>query len=304
MIIDTDAGLDDFLAIAYLLTRPEIRIEAFTLVNGVSDVDEGANAILLIQEKAGISPRIPVYKGAARPDNQFPAEWRHSASQLIDRLKWGRPSIPPQSISAEQFLAERLTPRRPPADILAIGPLTTLASVFRRTPAASRRVRKMVIMGGSIGPEGAQMGNIPPKLFAEGNIFVDPLAAEIVFSAGMKPTLVPLNATSQAIIDMGFVKAFRSTTPLGRIAGEVLRMIAADSLGPGQPPYHAWDPLAAMYCVVPPVLNNIVPLRLTVVRTGDHAGETRIAAGEPNVLAAMGADGVAFRDHYLTAFEN
>jgi inosine-uridine nucleoside N-ribohydrolase len=87
LIVDTDAGFDDVLAITYLLASGA-PIEAFTLVNGISDVDEGARALLLLQEKAGLSTPIPIYKGSRQPmagSNQFPDEWRHQATQIIEK---------------------------------------------------------------------------------------------------------------------------------------------------------------------------------------------------------------------------
>jgi inosine-uridine nucleoside N-ribohydrolase len=304
LIVDTDAGYDDFLAIAWLLGRRDIFIEAFTLVNGISDPDEGASALLLLQEKIAGVPAIPVYKGRERPlggNNGFPEEWRHQATSIIEALNWGTPSGSAQPKNAEEFLIERLAPPNGPANILAIGPLSNLGSVFRQAPESVRSIQRLTIMGGSFGPEGAPVGNIPASPGAEGNIYVDPLAAQIVFSSGSRPILVPLNATSEVPIDSAFVESFRPATPLGDFAQAILNIIDTDYLKSDMP-YDAWDPLAAMSLAVPSVLNNLVSLHVEVVQESANSGKTRTAEGDPNVRVALGADGNRFRKEYLSGF--
>jgi len=121
LIIDTDVGFDDLLAILYLLARPDVSIEAFTVVNGISDPQEGADAILMLQQMIG-GLQIPVYLGATQPmsgSNAFPAEWRHQASQM----GWGTPTQPPSSVSANQYLSGALA---------AQGSLSILAMTFQQ----------------------------------------------------------------------------------------------------------------------------------------------------------------------------
>ncbi len=84
VIIDTDAGSDDLMAIAFLLSRPDIHVEAITIVNGMAHVQAGARNVLRLLELAGRSD-IPVYAGRETPlsgNVEFPAEWRHTSDNL------------------------------------------------------------------------------------------------------------------------------------------------------------------------------------------------------------------------------
>ncbi len=300
LIVDTDVGFDDVLAITYLLACPTVTIEAFTVVNGISDVDEGAELLLLLQEKAGIRP-IPVYQGQRQPmsgSNQFPAEWRHQATLAREWLGWSRPSGRAQKIGAVDFLAARLTGPAPPAQVLAIGPLTNFAVALEGGAKASA-IQTMTIMGGALGPVGAKVGNIPNDYTAEGNIYVDPVAARTVLSAGIHPALVPLNATSQVVITSDFVSSFHSGTALGGIAKQILLLIASKFIAPDQPPYNAWDPLAAMGMVVSDVLTNLANLSVEV----SADGVTVTALGPPNVQVALGGNASVFLSNYQSAFQ-
>ena len=111
MIIDTDVGYDDLLAILYLLATGA-DISAFTVVNGICDVRDGAKVLLRMQEKLGLQEMIPVYMGAQNTQpNAFPMAWRNQANNL----KWGDPTDPthvPKPQSAATFLTQQLR-RRP-----------------------------------------------------------------------------------------------------------------------------------------------------------------------------------------------
>jgi inosine-uridine nucleoside N-ribohydrolase len=299
VIVDTDAGFDDFLAITFLLAAG-VSIEAFTLVNGISDVDEGAKALLLLQQNAGLAP-IPIYKGSNHPmagANHFPDKWRHQATQIIDDLGWGEPHGPIGTPDAVSFLVHRLKDASNPVEILAIGPLTNIARAFEREPSAPRAVKRLTIMGGAVGVP----GNIPPADLAEGNIYVDPLAAQIVLSSGVNPTFVPLNATSQVPITKKFIDSFNPTSTLGTIAKQILEIIAARFIKPHQPPYDAWDPLAAVALRHASVLQQVTSMDLEVVQSGINSGQTVQGTGTTNSQVAMSADADAFRHDYKAGF--
>src|SRR5436190_12490576 len=84
IIVDTDVGSDDLLALAFLLSRPDVRIEAITVANGLAHVDQGARMVLRLLELAHRN-EIPVYVGRATPlqgNAAFPAEWRKQMEEL------------------------------------------------------------------------------------------------------------------------------------------------------------------------------------------------------------------------------
>jgi inosine-uridine nucleoside N-ribohydrolase len=300
LIVDTDAGFDDFLAITYLLASGA-PVEAFTLVNGISDVDEGAKALLLLQEKAGLTTKIPVYKGARQPmagSNHFPDEWRHQATQIIKDLHWGEPTGHAEPQGAVEFLVQRLANPSKPAQILAIGPLGNLGRTLTKAPASAKAIQRLMIMGGAVGVK----GNIPPALVAEGNIYVDPFAAQTVFGSPIMPSLVPLNDTDKVQITKHWIDSFNPPGALGAIAKGVLEIIEKEFIGPGQPPYDAWDPLAAVALSTPDVLKKINPMNVEVVQTGTNSGQTVKGTGPANAKVSLSADAAVFRQAYVAGF--
>ena len=118
VIVDTDAGTDDILALAYLLSLPEVRIEAITVVHGTAHVREGARNVrrlLYVAGKAG----VPVFDGEERPlkgVRPFPAAWQETADRLpgVDLPKIADPPPPEDAVS---FLKRRLKDRGRPVRI-------------------------------------------------------------------------------------------------------------------------------------------------------------------------------------------
>jgi purine nucleosidase len=300
LIVDTDAGFDDFLAITFLLASGT-PIEAFTLVNGISDVDEGARALLLLQEKAGLTTPIPIYKGsrhAMAGSNEFPAKWRHQATEIIKDLGWGEPTGTIGTHGAVEYLVERLSDASNPARILAIGPLTNLGRTLQQAPNSTQAIQQLMIMGGAIGVK----GNIPPALKAEGNIYVDPLAAQTVFSSTLMPTLVPLNDTNRVRITREFIDNFNPPGTLGAICKSILTIIEKKFIGPHQPAYDAWDPLAAVALNTPSVLIDMMQIDVEVVQSGTDSGETVKGTGAADVNVAKSASAAIFKEAYTAGF--
>jgi inosine-uridine nucleoside N-ribohydrolase len=291
LIVDTDAGTDDLIAIAYLLARPDVEIQAITTVNGVAHADAGARNVLRLVRVA--NRRIDVFVGEDRPlegRDAFPEAWRQQADEMA-ALPAGVGRRPPRPDAVSALLA-RLRSSQSPVSVLALGPLTNIAAALQREPRTVARIVQLVVMGGAIDVP----GNAPEDAsapVAEWNMYVDPTAASLVFRAGLPITLVPLDATSRVPIDRAFVTAFTSQprSPLGKVAGQLLQsareMIDADT-------YYAWDPLAAVALTDASVLKTW-PQAIEVVRTGDERGRTRARDGEPNALVAYNASPAAFR---------
>jgi len=291
LIVDTDAGADDLIAIAYLLARPDVEIQAITTVNGVAHADAGARNVLRLLRAA--NRRVDVFVGQDQPlegHNAFPAPWRQQADEMAALpAAVGRRGPRPEAVSA---LLARLRNSQSPVSILALGPLTNIAAALQREPHTVAQVAQIVIMGGAIDvPGNAPEGPTAPV--AEWNMYIDPTAAALVFRAGLPITLVPLDATARVPIDRSFVTAFtsRPRSPLGKIAGQLLESARAAI---DAQTYFAWDPLAAVAITDASVLRTR-PQMIEVVRTGDERGRTRVRDGEPNALVAYGASPAAFR---------
>ncbi len=305
VIIDTDAGSDDFLAIAFLLSQPSIHIEAITVANGTAHVDAGARNLIRLLQVTG-RQNIPVFLGRSTPlrgNAEFPAEWRKIADDLPGV---GLPAVSrkPELKPASEYLIERLRTGRPSVRILALGPLTNLAEAIERDKSVVNAIREIVIMGGAV----RVPGNLPDggvfhteNKTAEWNIFIDPYAARIVFRSGVRIRLIPLDATNKVPISADFLREFRSAarSPLGMLAAQVL---ATDHQMIDQGEFYAWDPLAAVALLKPSVVKT-TPMRIDVRQDPPEQGRTVQIAGKPNADVALDADSAAFRKLFLESFE-
>ncbi len=305
VIIDTDVGNDDLLAIAFLLSRKDVTVEAITIVDGLAHVPVGAANVLRLLEAAGAA-RVPVYAGREAPllrTAPFPSEWRQTADTLPG-VSFPSTRRKPEPMNAVDFLAERLGAANRPVRILALGPLTNLGEVFRRQPRTARSITELVIMGGAV----REHGNLGDGGFfkttnttAEWNLFHDPLAAEIVFRSGVPLRLIPLDATNKVPIDLAFLREFtsRARSPLGRVVAQILETARPHI---EQKFYFAWDPLAAV-ALVDPAVATVKQLSIEVRRNPPEEGRTKEVSARPNASVAVDADPARFKKTFLAAFE-
>jgi inosine-uridine nucleoside N-ribohydrolase len=302
VVIDTDCGGDDLMAIAFLLARRDVRIETVTIANGVAHVRPGAENVLRLLELGGRGD-VPVYLGRETPLHgqvAFPEPWRKGADAPLGSHA---AQHTPQKQSAADYLAARLRERSRPVRILALGPLTNLGEALERAPNGLRDV-EVTIMGGAVYAPG-NLGDggyfQTDNKTAEWNFYVDPMAAKAVFTSGAKIWLVPLDATNQVHIDPALLKAFRSKarTPLGEYVTAILKQ-HQNEIREGI--YYAWDPLAAVAMIEPGVARE-TPLAVDVRETPPEEGRSAEVPGyPPNASVALSADGVAFGETFLRAF--
>src|SRR5258707_5565629 len=148
IVIDTDVGSDDLMAISYLLANPKIQIEASPIANGLAYVDAGGRNILRLLELAG-RKEVKVYLGRPNPlqaTAEFPAEWR-TTSDALPGVKLPQTSRRPEAESASDFYVRRLKDTGKPITILALGPLTNLAE---KATGVLKNAQEIVIMGGAL----------------------------------------------------------------------------------------------------------------------------------------------------------
>jgi len=194
IIIDTDPGIDDSLAILLALASPEIQLEGLTIVHGNSSTEQGVINALSVLELAKAS-HIPVANGCDLPLVQpsLLAPETHGNTGL------GYAQLPdPQSRPIVQngcdFLIDQIMSNPGEITLVAIGPLTNIALAIRQEPRTVQAVKELFIMGGALRHE----GNTTP--LAEFNTYVDPHAAHIVYHSGIPITLTPLDVTYQCIL--------------------------------------------------------------------------------------------------------
>ena len=204
IIIDTDPGQDDAVAILLALASPEFEILGITAVAGnvpLALTEVNARKIC----ELGGRPDIKVYAGAIRPmlRQLVTAEHVHGRTGL-DGPDLPAPKMPLQKQYAVDFIVETLMAR--PSNTItlcALGPLTNIALALVREPKIASRIKRIVAMGGGF----FEGGNVTPA--AEFNIYVDPHAARLVLESGVPITLIPLDCTHQALTTKARVEKFR-----------------------------------------------------------------------------------------------
>ena len=205
IIIDTDPGQDDAVAILLALASPELEVLGITTVAGNVPLALTSKNARIVCELAGRRD-IRVFAGCDRPLRRklVTAEHVHGKTGL-DGIALPDPVMPLAEGHAVDFLIESLREEAPGSVTLCpIGPLTNIATAFERAPDIVDRVAEIVLMGGAY----FAVGNITPA--AEFNIYVDPEAAEIVFKSGAPLVVMPLDVTHRALTTRARVEAFRA----------------------------------------------------------------------------------------------
>jgi inosine-uridine nucleoside N-ribohydrolase len=217
IILDTDPGVDDAIAIFLALRSPELRVEAVTPVCGNVPLSLTLPNALRLVEIAGRTD-IPVAAGAATPlvRRLVTAKYAHGNNGL-GGVEFPEPKLKPVSETATELIRRIVRANPGEISIVAIGPLTNVATVLKSDPTIAPLIKSIVIMGGSLSG-----GNITPA--AEFNFYVDPEAARIVFDSGVPLTMVGLDVTRKVIIRDEQVRALEAAqNPVSQAAGKILR---------------------------------------------------------------------------------
>jgi purine nucleosidase len=206
VIIDTDPGIDDAVALLLALAAPdELEILGIVAVAGNLPLELTLRNARLVCELAGRAD-ITVYAGCTRPLLCPLATGAaiHGGS-LGDRLDVPDPTTPPPERNGVDFIIETLRAAEPGAVTLcALGPLTNIAVALVKAPDIAGRIGELVVMGGA----GSEIGNVTPA--AEFNIHVDPHAASIVLDGGVPVTMIPLDVTHKVLSTPARVAALRA----------------------------------------------------------------------------------------------
>lgn len=218
IIIDTDPGQDDAVAILLALASPELEVVGITAVAGNVPLALTEKNALKICELAGRRD-IKVFSGAIRPlmRTLVTAEEVHGKTGL-DGPGLPEPTMTLQDEYAVDFIVRTLMSEPPGTVTLCpLGPLTNIALALIREPRIAERIRQIVLMGGGY----FEQGNVTPS--AEFNIYVDPHAADIVFRSGVPTVMMPLDVTHKALTTRARVEDIRAIdTPVGKATAELL----------------------------------------------------------------------------------
>lgn len=277
VIYDTDPGVDDAMALYFALAHPGIELIGITTTFGNVSVDQAATNALYLTAIAGQC--VPVTKGVATPwvkPGEPPPDFIHGADglgNLPSRMATDKVLDPRASA---QFIVDSTRAHPGEITLVAVGPLGNLALALKLDPELPKRVREVIIMGGTVD----EPGNVSPV--AEANIWNDPHAADQVFTAGWKLTMVGLDVTHRVITELALFKKIAAHHQ--HIATDTLHHAVAfytafySGLHPhlaANPGCFAHDLLAFVY-LVKPALFTVETGGVRVVMDGMAQGQTML----------------------------
>lgn len=297
VIIDTDPGVDDAMAIFYALSDPAVELVGLTSVFGNVPGATATRNTLALVELAGAD--VPVAAGAAAPMVQAAQphpDFVHGVEGFGEALL-PAPTRAVDPRPAHVFIAETILARPGEIVLVPVGPLTNIAMALDHAPEIAQKVARVVVMGGAV----RHKGNASPT--AEANIWQDPHAAKKVFEAGWPVTLIGLDVTEQVVCTAEDLAPMVAASPecgafLARAADFYFRFHKESD---GIDGCHLHDP-AAVIAALDPALFERVSAPLSVTVEGEEAGRTveGEAGSGPPVAIALGVDRAAvlgrFRD--------
>jgi pyrimidine-specific ribonucleoside hydrolase len=266
LVIDTDPGIDDALALLLALASPEVDLRLVTTVHGNVDLAQTTDNALRVLHLAGRSD-VPVAAGA-RTSLVVPQSER--AGHVHGTAGLGGVVLPPSPATVDPrpavvALAELLLTSPEPVTVAAIGPLTNIALLQAVYPEAAARIGRLVVMGGSA----ARGGNVTAA--AEFNVWADPEAAAVVFAAALPTVMVGLDVTLPTVLTEAGIARFAAAGPVGAQAAAILQQYLDHARSSyGTPGVVVHDALALTEAIVPGTLRTV--RRDVVVDTGTGAG--------------------------------
>ena len=203
VIFDTDPGVDDAMALYYALAHPGIDVVGITTTFGNVSVAQAAANALYLCAIAGY-PNTPVALGVATPmvrQSEAKFDFIHGADGLGNLAERVRTTNLLEKRSAAQFIVDMARAQPGQITLVAVGPLGNVALALQLEPELPKLLREVITMGGTV----LEPGNVSPV--AEANVWNDPHAADKVFIAGFKLTMVGLDVTHQVIVPVALMKA-------------------------------------------------------------------------------------------------
>ena len=268
LIIDTDPGIDDAMAILYAIAAPEIDLLGLTTVFGNVTTPKATRNALYLLEQAGIE--IPVAEGLHRPriGPPFPPTSAVHGAEGFGTLAVPTPQRRALVETAPEYLVRMARAHQGELLLCPIGPLTNIAAAMELDPSFCSNLKGMVVMGGSL----RAGGNITPA--AEANFYHDPHAADFVLRHGCNITLVGLDVTNRVICPRSFFVRLASESPkMGGLLHDMAEFYidfyetVGKFAGCGM-----HDPSALVACIAPELFTT-EPHALRVTLSGDRSGE-------------------------------
>jgi inosine-uridine nucleoside N-ribohydrolase len=300
LLIDTDPGVDDSMAILLAFASPEVQIEGLTTVFGNVGVDLTTKNALRLVELAG-RPEIPVAMGAEKPLlRPFTGKgWMVHGRNGLGEIDLPEPAGQPDPRRAATFIIDTIMANPGEITLVPLGPLTNVALAVATEPRIAQNVKEVVLMGGAA----TVAGNASPV--AEANIRNDPEAAHIVFHAGWPLTMIGLDVTQQSVMSPQYLDALREannpwTDFIHAITQHYLDFYRSQGIDTGMPVHDS----SALAYVIDPTLFVTKHVYTDVDHQSEHhhgqtvpdwRGQREM---EPNVHVAVDVDSERFLDLY------
>lgn len=300
IIIDTDPGIDDAMAVLYASLDPDIELVGLTSIFGNVTIDVATRNSLVLLEMAGIE--APVAQGARAPIVQPAREvaWFVHGHEGFGAIPPIQPTTQVIAEPAHEFICNQINGNPGEIILCPVGPLTNLALALEHDPGIVERVKSVTVMGGSL-DDG---GNASP--YAEANIWQDPHAAEAVFAASWPVTMIGLDVTHRILCSPEeFAGLPNIAQKLGGFLNEAAQFYFDFHLKENKlRGCHMHDP-AAVISIVDPEFFSFDETPLSVTLEGERIGETiRNSKGnKPNIRVATKVDSDAVKSKFLDMFK-
>ncbi len=302
VIIDTDMGWDDTLSLLYLMKEPSIEILGITVTGcGETFLKNGLNNALALLQMGNID--APVCKGTDTPlkfSHVFPKTFKEDMSNLMGLTStFPRVKTKISDKSAWDFIADTLNSSSEKITILSLGGFSNIAIMLqKRSDVNLDNIEQVYVMGGAVYVDGniSLLNNAKKEwnqgpvystnYWAEFNIFVDPLAAKMVFNSTIPITLVPLDACDYVMLDRSYIDSIKASDPIANLVRNIFdKKTGSSSEGI---PVPIFDPLATLLMVGNMKPNQIISLNLDVNIVenvhDNHCGQTYISNLNSNKL--------------------
>ena len=285
LLLDVDPGTDDAIAMLMALNSPDVELLGITVTGGNASLTHCTRNALSILEHVNRTD-IEVARGAASPlVGNFGYAYDYHGHRGIG-VRFPRASTSPVRKSISEFVADSISNAIDPISLVALGPLTNVASLIQNHPDIAKRISRFIVMGGAL-----EAGNVTPH--AEFNIFEDPEAAAVTFSSGLPITLVPLEACEQVRMDATDLRRYRNeSAPAARLTHRILTKWF-ERRGFDQT-YYPCDPLAAAIAINANIATYITGSLMVDTGNSPTRGQTTFVPGPGNVSLTNEVDANLF----------
>ncbi len=289
IILDTDPGIDDAVAIAAALFAPQLDLRLITTVAGNVSVDKTTrNALQLMHFW---DKDVPVAQGAATPlvRKLRDAAYVHGESGM-EGYAFVEHQRHPLELPAFEAIWRALNASEEPLTLVTIGPLTNIALLLTQYPDCKSKIKRLVMMGGSAG-----RGNFTPT--AEFNIAIDPEAAARVFESGLEIVMCGLDVTNQAMLSPAYLETLPHLGQTGKMLHALFSHYRSGSMTTGL----RMHDLCAIAWLVKPELFTTHSCFVAVETHGDYTAGTTVVdiegrlSRQPNASVALGLNVEGFR---------